>query len=72
MTVAKNCTYHSKTDGSWWERDAAGIPLCRVCEKCRTEKLSKFRPEIFRTNSTYAMTGEEVDILDSPNNYKDG
>jgi len=31
---------------SWWEHDAQGIPLARVCELCRDEKLSHFRPEI--------------------------
>lgn len=31
---------------SWWEHDAQGIPLCRVCDKCRTVKLSGYRPEI--------------------------
>lgn len=25
------CNRHS----SWWEHDAQGIPLARVCEKCR-------------------------------------
>jgi hypothetical protein len=25
---------------SHWENDARGIPLARVCEKCRDEKLS--------------------------------
>lgn len=27
------------------EYDAQGIYLCRVCPKCRTEKLSHYRPE---------------------------
>lgn len=31
---------------SWWEYDAQGIPLARVCDKCRKEKLSRYRPEI--------------------------
>ena len=31
---------------SWWENDARGIPLARVCQKCRAEKLAKFRPEV--------------------------
>lgn len=37
---------HTKNDGSWWENDARGIPLCRVCSLCRKAKLSKYRPEI--------------------------
>lgn len=31
---------------SWWEYDAQGIPLCRVCDNCIDEKLARYRPEI--------------------------
>lgn len=31
---------------SWWAKDAQGIELCRVCDKCEKEKLSRYRPEI--------------------------
>jgi hypothetical protein len=31
---------------SWWEYDARGIELCRVCEKCKKEKLKRYRPEV--------------------------
>jgi len=37
---------------SWWENDARGIPLARVCPKCRAQKLAKFRPEVL-TNPQY-------------------
>jgi hypothetical protein len=37
---------HSKHDGSWWEYDGRGIPLCRVCSRCEKEKLARYRPEI--------------------------
>jgi len=37
---------------SWWESDARGIPLARVCVECRDKKLSKFRPEVL-TDSNY-------------------
>ena len=37
---------------SWWENDARGIPLARVCPKCRAKKLAKFRPEVL-TDSQY-------------------
>lgn len=33
---------------SWWEHDAQGIPLCRVCDRCRATKLAGYRPEILR------------------------
>jgi hypothetical protein len=34
------------TEPHYWVNDARGIPLARVCPKCRAEKLSKFRQEI--------------------------
>ena len=37
---------HTKGDGSWWENDAQRIPLCRVCDVCRSAKLGRYRPEI--------------------------
>ena len=42
------CKMHTKHDGSWWETDGRGIPMCRVCDDCRDEKLSRYRPEILR------------------------
>lgn len=33
---------------SWWEYDGRGIPLCRVCEKCRGVKLAGYRREVLR------------------------
>lgn len=33
---------------SWWARDAQGIELCRVCDRCEHAKLSRYRPEILR------------------------
>lgn len=40
------CQRHTKGDGSWWEHDARGIPLCRVCCECADAKLSTYRPEV--------------------------
>lgn len=31
---------------SWWAHDAQGIPLCRVCDDCKVEKLKHYRPVI--------------------------
>jgi len=39
-------------EGSWWENDARGIPLARVCDKCRKRKLAGYRPEVL-TDSRY-------------------
>ncbi len=48
----ESCKHHDKYDGSWWVHDARGVPLCRVCDFCRTTKLSKYRPEVL-TNPSY-------------------
>jgi hypothetical protein len=34
---------------SWWEYDAQRIPLCRVCDRCREQKLSGYRKEILES-----------------------
>jgi hypothetical protein len=47
------CKRHTRDDGSWWESDARGIPLCRVCEHCAQEKLKTYRPEILTGYSQY-------------------
>lgn len=54
------CRMHTKGDGSWWENDARGIPLCRVCYRCKREKLASYRPEVL-TNAQYEADdlGEE-------------
>ena len=43
---------------SWWAHDAQGIPLCRVCEYCEGEKLSRYRPEI--------ISGYDQNDVDEP------
>lgn len=45
---------------SWWEHDAQRIPLCRVCDICREEKLSRYRPEIL-TGYTQADVDEQIE-----------
>lgn len=45
---------HTKYDGSWWVRDARGIPLARVCAECKPDKLKRFRPEVL-TNPNYKV-----------------
>jgi hypothetical protein len=37
---------------SWWENDARGIPLARVCVKCKKQRLKGFRAEVL-TNPNY-------------------
>jgi hypothetical protein len=40
------CINDTYEEDGWWEYDAQGIPLCKVCDKCRDQKLSRYRPEI--------------------------
>lgn len=49
---------HTKDDGSWWEHDAQGIELCRVCAECKDVKLSRYRPEI--------LTGYDQNDVNEP------
>lgn len=32
---------------SYWLYDGHGIALCRVCDKCKSQKVKKYRPDIF-------------------------
>lgn len=50
------CREGHKEDHSWWESDAQGIPLTRVCTCCIEHRLSKYRPEILS-----GYTQEDVD-----------
>lgn len=52
--------HECKREKSWWENDAQGIPLCRVCPECRAEKLSHYRPEIL-SGYTQADVDEPID-----------
>jgi len=46
---------------SWWEFDGRGIPLTRVCEVCREQKLAKYRPEILNRYYTQADVDERIE-----------
>lgn len=48
----------ASTEPSWWAHDAQGIPLCRVCDLCKREKLSRYRPEI--------LSGYDQSDVDEP------
>lgn len=44
-----SCLYGlPSSEPSWWVYDGRGIELCRVCDTCKREKLSRYRPEILR------------------------
>jgi hypothetical protein len=38
--------WHIRGDGSWWEYDGYGIPLCRVCDGCIEQKMAGYRKDI--------------------------
>lgn len=53
---------HTPHDGSWWEHDARGIPLARVCDGCREAKLAKYRDDVLTDPDYWAdepVEGEE-------------
>ena len=45
---------------SWWENDAQGIPLARVCDRCIAVKLAAYRPEIL-SGYTQADVDEPIE-----------
>lgn len=51
------CRCGSKEE-AWWEYDAQGIPLAKVCDEYIAVKLSVFRPEI--------LTGYTQEDVDEP------
>ena len=63
ISPSRPCECGSGED-SWWEYDAQRIPLCRVCDQCREDKLSGYRPEIL---SGYSQ--EDVDEPIEPEAY---
>ena len=49
---------HQHEDYSWWEYDAQGIELAKVCEQCVDAALAGYRPEI--------LTGYDQSDVDEP------
>ena len=45
--IENKCGCNGKWDDSRIVYDCHGIYLTRVCEQCKTKKLSKYRPEVF-------------------------
>ena len=40
------CEHGQHEEEAYWEDDARGIPLCKVCDACRAERLNMYRPEV--------------------------
>lgn len=62
MYKARLCPCGSNQE-SWWEHDARGIPLARVCSACKARKLKGYRPEVL-TDPSY-----EADEVIEPEDY---
>jgi hypothetical protein len=58
-----NDTYSD--DDGWWEYDAQSIPLCKVCDICRDQHLSRYRPEILE-----GYTQADVDEPIEPDDFE--
>ena len=57
--LPETCTGGYHVDNySWWENDAQGIPLARVCDACVDRVMAKYRPEI--------LTGYSQSDVDEP------
>lgn len=46
---------------SWWENDARGIPLARVCAKCKQTKLKGYRHDVLHNPNYVADEAIEPD-----------
>ena len=63
--MAHNCNndVYVDDDSDWPEYDAQGLYLCKVCEKCVDNKLSRYRPEILN-GYTQADVDEPIEPED--------
>lgn len=51
--VSRPCPCGSEKE-SWWENDARGIPLARVCDSCIDEKLARYRKDVLTDPNYWA------------------
>lgn len=61
MSKKHVCLNHTVVDGGHDIYDGNGIFLCRICEKCESEKLSKYRKEIIEKPYTRDDVLEEIE-----------
>ena len=54
---------HEHEPGAYWLRDAHGLELCKVCDKCEAFKRCHYRPEIL-TGYTQADVCEPIEPED--------
>jgi len=46
LAAGRNVCDCDSGEDSWWENDARGIPLCKVCDSCRETKLKGYRIDV--------------------------
>jgi hypothetical protein len=56
--IPEGCQVGQHEGPTWWEHDAQGIPLAKVCDACVDAKLAQYRPEI--------LTGYDQSDVDEP------
>jgi len=44
--MSTDLMYCTHPDGGWWEYDARGIELCKVCDRCYNAKMSQYRESV--------------------------
>ena len=52
--LMNKCEYGHVHEETWWEFDARGIPLCKVCDNCQDERLAGYRPDVLEDPSYWA------------------
>ena len=53
-TSNMKCEYGHVHEETWWEFDARGIPLCKVCDNCQDERLAEYRPDVLEDPSYWS------------------
>ena len=48
------CGHDHVGDYTWWESDARGIPLCKVCDECVDDRLAQYRPDVLSDSNYWA------------------
>lgn len=57
MSALAPC-YCGSNEPTYWLNDGHGIPLCKVCDKCRESKLKRYRSDIL---TPYETDGEPIE-----------
>jgi hypothetical protein len=63
-------THICDTQESWAEYDARGIFLCYVCDICKKERLSEFRPDVLTDPNYWSSEPIDFDEYDETIQYQ--